>query len=1324
MSTTNPNVLDPLTFPLHGSCLIEASAGTGKTYTIALLYVRLVLDSKMPPEILVVTFTEAATKELRGRIRERLTQAALLFMADPAVAQTIDQDVPVNDDPLVRLRDAFPVRDWPEQAAKLSLAAQWMDEAAISTIHAWCYRMLREHAFDSGSLFKQTLLTDQTEILLESAKDYWRTFVYPMEQSVGNQFLAWFDCPEALLSAAKEQIPLVPVLAQRARVAPEADAALAPAGPSEWISAAFVELGSRYQQLRTALLACLDDFEADLLNDIAQKKITGGLRAADCRKWLQVLRDWSSTQDICATGLSDTARKRLSAEALAALYSPPHVAPPPHPALALIEQILALPLTPTGLDGRLLGHAAGWIHRRMETHKQRSAELGFDDLLIRLDAALQGASGAQLASVIRAQFPVAMIDEFQDTDPVQYRIFDRIYQVAANSDSTAIFMIGDPKQAIYSFRGADIHAYLLARRATEGRHYTLGTNFRATQSLVETVNFCFGEAEKRAEGAFRFGGRDAARELPFLPVKAQGRKEVFEVRGATQAPCTVWAMPEGDKATSNEACMAAMSTACASEIVRLLTLGQSGAAGFRSLADSSMKSLVEPTVTSEHITKKVQAFRPVKSGDIAILVNHGKEAEAVRKALQLVGVKSVYLSDKNSVLSTAQARDVLAWLRACAEPAQDRLVRAALATPTLGLSYGVLDRLNQDELAWEAEVERFKRFQETWRQQGVLAMLYALLHEFAAPARLLGKLDGERQLTDVLHLADILQQESQHLDGEQALIRYLADSLSDELLSGDALQVRLESDADLVQVVTVHKSKGLEYPLVFLPFASYSREARARTRKGKINLVKWHDEQGHLQISYDPDDAQLARADHERLGEDLRKLYVALTRARHALWIGAAPLNGLAVSALGSLLDVNAIAAAKPKGAPPLSQALRQWEKCPHIAVTEPPAIVSDRFQPTERTLTAAACKPSREALETWWIASYSTIALHGGTGRGLGKLMPNVPEDARSSRIEEEAGIESATEMATGVAFDSATEPAIDTALDAAIVARGTVRVAEPLTMHNFFRGAGPGTFLHDLLQWAAEYGFANCRRQPEALQAQIARRCETRSRRWKDFATVLGDWMQAILTAPLRLPQSPAFVGRPAFSANLDVPPHESPEDSPFESKMQLSAVVNLAALQSFQAELEFLFECRQVDVTELDRLVTLHTLGGVTHRPAVRKNRMHGMLKGYIDLVFECQGRYYVVDYKSNKLGCDDAAYTAFTMREEVLAKRYDLQYCLYLLALHRLLQSRLAGYDYDRHVGGAVYLFLRGINGPAGGVHAERPDKSLIEALDRLFKGIPQ
>lgn len=1229
-STITP--LRPLSFPLTGSHLIEASAGTGKTFTIAALYVRLILghgggnafrqgQPLTPPDILVVTFTDAATQELRDRIRARLTEAAAYFLADPA---SVEAQEPGRD-LLHDLRADYEPEQWPACARKLQLASEWMDEAAVSTIHGWCNRMLREHAFDSQSLFTQNLETDQSELFAEVVRDYWRNHFYTLDVEDLVEVLKFWGHPGALAAAVKplaEHVDLLPPGAE----------------PKEHLQASREDKESQLAELKQPWPQWTQEIKT-LLDDAKKDKLIDGrkLRSDWYESWLDSIRDWATDPTSETLSLSDSAWKRLSPEGIAEAWKDDQ--PPYHPAfhamVALRQSLVELPSPEHGI----LCHAVHWIANAFAAAQKRRAQMGFDDLLTGLDDALHGEYGDKLAQTLRRQFPVALIDEFQDTDPVQYRIFQRVYRIADNRDDCALILIGDPKQAIYAFRGADIHTYLKAREAVQERLYTLNTNYRSTQAMVDAANHCFQYSERRRDGAFLFrqGERNP---VPFLPVLANGRQDDFVANEQT-VPALTAAVLNGDKPLSKSAYLAQMAEICASQIVAWLNQGQWHRAGF--MENNGM-------------------LTPLKPNDIAILVNNGSEAAHIRHALSRRGVRSVYLSDRESVYAGAQAMETYRWLAACAEPDNDRLLRAALSTASLGLSFADLDALNHDEEAWENRVIQFKQYREVWRRQGVLPMLRNILFDFDCIDRLLQQpadhhgISGERVLTDLLHLAELLQQASYTLEGEHALIRFLAEQQAAPASDNDAQKVRLESDANLVKVVTIHKSKGLEYPIVFLPFICATRKTDKKDRP-----LKWHGEDGELRIALQDSDEVLGLADKDRLGEDVRKVYVALTRARYATWLGLAALNETDDSAIGHLLGL----AGTP--APQWLDAVKVFagqQAC--IAVESDPSADDDNFAPiAEQTVASEARIPKRAARENWRIGSYS--GLRTETQTAAGTSLAAIDDTPQAANLQE------ALQEVPPTSFPSASP-------------------AGP--MHRFPKGAEAGTFLHDLMEWAAVQGFRDILEDPAILEDTVLRR--SRNRQWEIWASPLSHWLRTLLQTPLPL------------AANND-------------GAFGLPQTITLQDLANYQAEMEFWFETHDVDLERLDAAVTALTLNG-RPRPKLATDMLNGLLKGFMDLVFEYQGKYYVADYKSNWLGHDDASYSTENMDEAIRGHRYDLQYAIYLFALHRLLQSRLPDYDYDRHVGGAVYLFLRGIESDSGGVHFERPPKVLVEKLEQLFQGL--
>jgi len=1226
---TTAIALNPVTFPLSGTRLIEASAGTGKTYTIAALYVRLILGHQpdealpgrelLPPEILVVTYTEAATKELRERIRERLSQVALFFREQPVKNDAFLEDIRAHYDPAL----------WSACARRLELAANWMDEAAVYTIHSWCNRMLQQHAIDSGSLFSQEINTDDTELLNEVVRDYWRTFYYEMAHDDPDfqALYSLFQQPDHLLTEIRTLLNNADPIADC--LAPNQDI-------KTLMTAVNTAKQDTLQLLKQPWGQWANEIKSLLETAVKNKVLPGkNYKSNYIQNWIDKLIAWSSDPNQESLELG-TGFKSLTPTGMKNLANADQT-PPVHPGFEAISQLPGQLAALPNLKIELIKHAIHWIRNRYDSEKQRVARMTFDDMLTRLDQALQGNNGQRLASVIRQQYPIALIDEFQDTDPVQYRIFSTLYPADGDAEFGCL-MIGDPKQAIYSFRGADIYTYLKAHQNTAGKHYTLGTNYRSTQNLVDAVNQVFLQADQQPNGAFRFK-REDDNPLPFIPVAAKGREDEWVIDDRAAPVLSIWDWdiiePDGQmQPVGLPEYRQTMAEVTASEIVRLLNLATLGRTGFKS-------------------SKKLQSLQP---SDIAILVRSGTEAKVMRNALAKRQLRSVYLSERDSIFASREATDLLLWLKALAEPRNERKVRTALSTTTFGWPYQALHQLALDEPGWEQQLERFLGYQARWQQDGILPTLRQLMSDYGLHARLTAESDGERCITNLLHLAELLQQASGQLEGEQALIRYLAEAIEAESSqSGDEGIIRLESDANLIKIITIHKSKGLEYPLVFLPFICSFREINSRFN----THYRYHDENQTLNIDLTKAEDSRALSDEERLQEDLRLLYVAMTRAQHACWLGVAPVKfgntkecQLEKSAMGSLLNWQA---RMPAGALGPQLTLLKGG-CESIMMTGLPMVSDEPYLAPQQAdqLESTRIAVARIA-NNWWVASYSALQIEETLL--IREEQPQLPQE-----------LETAQDDKQNDEADLNLSPALKTLAG----------------LHSLARGSGPGVLIHDLLEQCAQIGFSAVQANP-ALGIQLIQKGFTASE-WAHKQDIIASALSYWLSMPL-------LEGTRLCLAQLGA--------------------------DAYQAEMEFLLGADSVDVQVLDHLVTRHTFAGQP-RPSLLPRYVNGLLKGFIDLVFVYNRQYYVVDYKFNSLGNDDASYTSEALEKAMLSKRYDLQYSLYLLALHRLLKVRMgAQYDYDTHIGGGLYLFLRGSQGPTGGRLFTKPPRELIEGLDKLF-----
>ncbi|RTE65649.1 exodeoxyribonuclease V subunit beta [Amphritea opalescens] len=1170
------NILDPLHFPLFGRRLIEASAGTGKTYTITALYLRLLLGPEglssalRVDQILVVTFTEAATEELRDRIRSRIQDAFMVFRG----AET-------SDPFLLALRDQQ--EDLQRSARMLEYAARQMDEAAIFTIHSFCQRMLRQHAFESGSLFETQLITDTAALQRQALLDCWRELIYPAESELSEAIQEVWPNPDKL------QADLNPLLGKP-------DLKLIPSLDTSNLQQQWQASQQWLESFRQQWLDHLEQPDVDLAELIQTSGVNkNSYRKTSVPKWLAAIYDYARgvSRSVPEDEIEKLYQSRLTEK------TPAGKKVPEHPLFRLCDlyEEHRLPLREL-----LLTTIRQQIEQRFAKLKQDYRLLSFDDLLSQLDAALQQDASGILADAIGKQYPIAMIDEFQDTDLLQYRIFSTLYP---DNPQRGLFMIGDPKQAIYGFRGADIFTYIKARREVAD-HYTLETNWRSSRPMILGVNQLF----QHSPSPFIYND-----DIPFLPVKEAGKadKTPFTLYGRTPTALQFWYSSE--EFISKLDYLEQMADACACDI------------------DAKLQAAAEG--------KALIGDQRLQANDMAILVRNRQEAAAVMASLADRGIHSVYLSGRDSVFNSREAFDLKLLLQAIAEPQDERRLRAALASSLLDYPASWLDQLSHNEQLWEQLVAEFSDYREKWLQLGVLPMLRRLMRQRQLAETLQQQPQGERRLTDLLHLGEILQRASMEQEGIAALLRWYSDQLQNPNGESDEQRLRLESDADLVTVITVHKSKGLEYPLVFLPFACTFRKA---------SVPLFHDETGLCFHLDSKDQDSLEQAEKERLAEDLRLLYVALTRSVYGCYIGLAAIadgrskkSGLHRTALGYLLLKGA------EDDKDLAERLETLCEDKLIECVEPPHGDPQRglFDlPDALPPSCEARRFTRRLRRDWRISSYSALVSHHSSAPPLPGLDLEV--------IDERNDLD---ELQADVVDD----------------------------IFSFPKGAQAGTFLHELFE---AIDFTDHER---GLEAILEQKCQVSGyeTRW---IPVLRQLLNDVLHSPL----------------------------GASETEVSSPRLVDIGTQQRL-VEMEFMLPSAGLNATRLNQIIRQYDPLS-QQAGELQFDTLKGMLKGFIDLVFEYQGRYYVLDYKSNHLGHQPELYSGAALENAMIEHRYDLQYQLYTLALHRLLKLRLPDYDYERHVGGVFYLFLRGMRPelPNSGVYHCRPEAAFIEQLDRLFK----
>ena len=1196
--------LNPITLPLNQISLIEASAGTGKTYTIGSLYLRLLLKAgennfSRPlnvEEILVVTFTDMATEELKKKIRERITDAIDKLTA---FAETQDKSAFKNDEFLTALCHDLDIF---EAIHRLKLAEQNMDLAAIYTIHGFCRRMLMQYAFHSGIHFNLELIKDQSDLLVRFANEFWREHFYPLPFEMADFIANELGSPDYVLSLLESD------LGKNLIVDLENQQALS-ISITEFLHQYLGEYFKDINALKRFWLESAGKISELITEELNKDYAKGEPKSLSRRsyntsrlaKWIDQVNAWAN--DPRDYVLNETLMSYFTQSALGEKGeegASPFIAP----IFAELEERASALMSPDLLRRVILYHYRQSLQQKLLDYKLNHQEKSFDDLLRLLCEALQGAQGDELAEMIHFQYPFAMIDEFQDTDSQQYAIFSKIYRDNPEKN-TGFIMIGDPKQAIYRFRGADIFTYLKASDEAQSR-FELTKNYRSEKNLVDGVNALF----DFPQSPFIY------QNINFTAVNSRDDHLRFYLNGKAE-PAYRFYLTESDKVNKTE-----MAKICAISIQHWLKSAEENQAVFQ----------------NEDTCKTLQP------ANIAVLVKNRYEAADVIQELQKLGIASVYLSDQSSVFDSHVAVELLRILKACLNVAE-RPILNAIATALFGLNASDIHQIQQNEADWQRWADSFAQYQQTWQRQGILVMLHQILLEQGISERLLSQATGERDLTDFLHLAEILQQAATLHESEAALLSWFEKQIQGE--GRQEAQIRLESERQLVKIVSIHKSKGLEYDLVWLPFLAVPSKIPTA---GDMNVYYSKERDETL---WDMENRNLNALYEETFAEELRLLYVALTRAKYQMAFALPAQFDKKWNALHYVLSQGEIgkeiALSAPKDTETLLQTFKEKMQDNVEICTKPNLETFPALSTNTKNDDLKAAEFTGNIEQDWRITSFTSIE----------------QGHHRQHYFTESAGKKHAV-------FDDAKDYDSQNAIE-----MSTALLNEnESNILDLPRGKQVGTVLHR--------HFENCYFSDLANTEEIDKLRQSLQLD-KTFTEPLQNWLQQISHTPL--------------SNEIGI------------------ALADLANKDCIK-EMPFYLAIREhFDVAAFNRALKAHH--HLSSEP-LQFEKIQGMVRGSIDLVFRHNGKYYLVDYKSNFLGSTLADYNQEALKKEMLHSHYDWQYLIYTLALHRYLQSVVPHYDYARDFGGVFYLFLRGMNGePQSGVFYDRPSVELITELDGVF-----
>jgi exodeoxyribonuclease V beta subunit len=1113
--------------PLHGVNIIEASAGTGKTYSIAVLTLRLLIEKSIPlPEILMVTFTKAAVAELEDRIRLFVRQAHLVTQGGCIEDKTIATLVLTYQDKLGK--EAVQKR--------LHAAMLQLDETAVMTIHSFCQQSLTQYAFETGQPFQAEPLQDTSELIEQSIQDYWRKQVAILPVPILQAISKYFN-----INNARTAVKYVQNGKTFETFNPEYL-------ESQSIESLCKPIQDNQYELEHAWSELLLDFQKN--QEEVLSLIESNKNAKD-----SILGHYPNLQKFfeAAEKKADTAYfNKVFEPILSSIQAWLQVRETARRNIIFLAEKLYEDLLAQSMDF-------------MQRFKQKNGLITFDDMIHQLHQALQGKHKRSLATAMSNAYQAVFIDEFQDTDKLQYEIFRSCFH-----QGQIVFYIGDPKQSIYAFRKADIHTYFQATTDIQDKH-EMNVNFRSSASMIEALNHFFS-----IEDPFYFQAETAR--IDYIPVQTPNPNNKNILSYKDQSAQALFLRPAIDIAND------------VAETIQSLLEGKDW-----HLEKGGKKNQIIPA-------------------QIGILVRKTQEGRAIRAALSNRNIPAVLIADEK-ILQSTEATQLLYTLQAISSNRINDVRRAIL----LGFnttSFAELTRLdNEQAVSYFAEVRHI--IEEKGIFQGL--QFWMDLFQIRQQAWLTASKAAEKSITNLQQLIELLhKQEKRNKRDLTALIHWLQRGIDQEPMEGDEYLQRMESDEQAVTIMTIHKSKGLEFPIVFLPHVNFSnnrKEPFLHYRNPQLGTYAFQLKDSRTEKTKEWNETQTIQ-------EDRRLLYVAATRSVSACFIYKQEQKP-----------------AKPNTksrAPIISKVIAPYfkkiENDPHpncVVFKEKMNVDETWNNPTQNLPLPKPLIADTFSLaqSNWRKVSYTALAAkHDPIRRALSQA--------------------SLTEY-------------------------------DRFVFQQLSRGAQTGNLIH--------YLFENIDFQRDEYWPQVVKRAIQRF-----------DPTKQELYAPsiLQLLQE-------AMQVNLNMHAHT----------FQLSAIKSTQK----RSELEFDFILPEFNPSQLAALSTASTQIAV--QPY---SQIQGLMNGKIDLVFEHENQYYIVDWKSNYLGDQLDDYNTAQIKAAMNENNYHLQYLLYTVALKKYLSDRLPDFDYDRDFGGVIYLFIRGIRkGTDYGLFTSKPSLQTIQQLEKMF-----
>ncbi|BAC24412.1 recB [Wigglesworthia glossinidia endosymbiont of Glossina brevipalpis] len=1155
--------LNPISFPIKGTCLIEASAGTGKTYSIIIFYLRLLLGLNIKSfphglsvkEILLVTYTEFAKNQLKERIRK-----GIIHLKSACINK--DETHPLFKE----------IKNVKKSLIKLIYAEHNIDEASIFTIHGFCHKMLSANLIESKFFLDKNTIEDESYLYNQISKNFWEKYCSKLPILISKIIFSYWKDSDFLL---KDTLPFIKG---------EKPTILSSVNKKQSIKnfyySKIIYINKIKRIWKKLIIKMLLKIVSNLMNANKKEKIL---------KYINIIDAWSNNK----TENFDVPIEIKKIKNLLKNHYKNYK--------NILQNIFFNKVDESykfykKLKELIFQKSIIKMREYKKTEKKNQEKLDFDDLIILFKTELFKFN--KLSKIIRNIYPVAIIDEFQDTDLIQYKIFFKIYY---KKKMCSLILIGDPKQAIYGFRGADIFTYIKIKNKIKNI-YSLQTNWRSSVRMVNAVNFLF----SRIKNPFIYKNINFDKALS---IKKNNNLNFF-IENKLQSAIEFVMYPKNNIGLHNY--QKYMAEQYAIKIYNIIN------------SSDYKKTYLENKYSHKNVI----------ISDITILVRNRTEANFMKIACDKLSIPNIYLSDNSSVFHTLEAKDIIQILNAILFPENENIVRCALLTKMFGLTNVEIQKLNYNKKIFKKIILEFILYRDLWDKFGIMQMMNYILDN-KNYFTMFNKFKKDiKYFSNIIHIVEILHETSKKIKNKHELLKWLYYQITFNDVQNENHKIRVFDEDKAVKIMTIFKSKGLQFPIVFLPFLSSFRTKKHVLfhSKKKYKLI--------LDLKSTLKNRKLS--DKERLSEDIRLFYVAITRAIYHCSIGICSLS------IGN----------------------QTKSVMSHTHRTSIGYIIQKRKKSDWNTL--------KKYLEN--ISFYSKGNISVNLKKNLCKKILktnfsffNIKKNIISNKKEDY--------FFKSISFSYIKKNNFNKLNYIYEHEKENKEKIYDFNTSFLPKGKIFGKFIHKIFE---KLNFT------KNIDKNIIKENLVKYEFDLSLTNDLAEWIKNIIKKPL----NEDFLSL-----------------SRIKQKNKLTELKFYLSINSKIKEKEFNFLIKKYDPIS-SKCFCLKNI-----------NNINGILTGSVDLVFLWKKKYYFLDYKSNWLGENSSFYNKKNMTLEMIKHRYDIQYQIYSVAIHRYLKYKIKKYDYNKHFGGIYYLFVRGINNlcrkTKNGIYFIKPNYSLINKINKHF-----